>query len=121
MDASTTTHLLAHVIIFVGYLLAIAKVVPVFSALIKLSLVTRVSGAGFFLFCGMTHAGLALGEADSAIVAATDHLQAASIIAFIIALSRDLAAANRRLTACFEEIGSGSALAVAAALQDVRR
>jgi hypothetical protein len=121
MDAPTTTHLLAHVIIFMGYLLAIAQVVPVFSALIRLSLVTRISGAGFFLFCGVTHAGLALDRADSAIVATTDHLQAVSIIVFILFLSRDLASANRRLTACFEQIGSGSAVAVAAALQDVRR
>ena len=121
MDGLSVTHLVAHLVIFVGYLLAIAQVVPVFSALIKLSLTTRIAGAGFFLFCGMTHAGLALGEVDSPVVAATDHLQAASIIVFIIALSRDLASANRRLSACFEEIGSRSAVAVAAALQDVRR
>ena len=121
MDAAfSLTHLVAHLIIFVGYLLAITQVVPVFSALIKLSLLTRVSGAGFFLFCGVTHAGLALDQAKSPVVAATDHLQAVAIIAFIIALTRDLAAANRRLDACFEQIGSGPAVAVAGALQDVR-
>jgi len=121
MDALSTTHLVAHLVIFVGYLLAIAQGVPVFSALIKLSLTTRIAGAGFFLFCGITHGGLALDAADSAIVETTDHLQAVAIIVFIIALSRDLASANRRLRACFDEIGSGPALTVAAALQDVRR
>src|SRR3712207_470562 len=120
MDGLSVTHLVAHLVIFVGYLLAIAQVVPVFSALIKLSLTTRIAGAGFFLFCGITHAGLALDAPDSGIVAATDHLQAVAIIAFIASLSRDLAGANKRLNTAFESIGSDSAVTVAAALQDVR-
>jgi hypothetical protein len=121
MAALSVTHLLAHLGIFVGYLLAIALVVPVFSALIKLSLLTRISGAGFFLFCGVTHAGLALDDPGSPLISVTDHLQAVAIITFIVSLTRDLAAANRRLNRAFDVIGAESAVAVAAALQDVRR
>lgn len=121
MAALTVSHLLAHIAIFIGYLLAIALVVPVFSALIRLSPMTRITGAGFFLFCGVTHAGLAIGDPGSPIVSVTDHLQAVAIIAFIVSLTRDLAAANHRLDKAFELIGADSAVAVAAALQDTRR
>jgi hypothetical protein len=98
------THVLAHLIIFLAYLAAVFRVPPSFRALMKLRLITMVSGAGFFLFCGLTHFGLALGKSDLLFFEITDHLQAVSIVTFLLTLSIDLQNALTRLRLAFQTI-----------------
>jgi hypothetical protein len=98
------THLAAHLIIFVGYIAAVARVPGSFRALIELRARTITAAGGFFLFCGLTHLSLATHTQNAAWVTATDHLQAASIITFLIFLTTDLQQALARLENAFREL-----------------
>ncbi|HXQ32421.1 MAG TPA: hypothetical protein VN843_00230, partial [Anaerolineales bacterium] len=65
---------------------------------------TVLFGAGFFLFCGATHIGLALEESEATWVTITDHLQAVCIIGFIGYLLLDLQRASLRMSAAYQAI-----------------
>lgn len=98
------THLAANAVIAVAYIVAVMRVPDAFRSLIKLRPATLVSGAGFFLFCGMTHAALAANAEDALWVTVTDHLQAVAIVCFLLFLSRDLLVATRNLAGAYRAI-----------------
>lgn len=98
------SHIIAHSVIFIAYLVAVFRVPPSFAALIQLRLPTIVAGAGFFLFCGLTHLGLSLNKEDALLFYITDHLQAVSIVAFLVLLSQDISRALSRLRLAFKVI-----------------
>lgn len=99
-----SSHLIAHCVIFVGYVVAMMQVPPSFRALIKLRPITLITGAGFFVFCGLTHIALALDKSDADWVAVTDHAQAACIITFLWCLSQDLRSALIRLRRAYKRL-----------------
>lgn len=92
------THALAHVVIFFSYVAACVIVPSAFKRLIRVSVWTSIFGGGFFLFCGITHAGIFLDQSQSLLFSITDHLQAGCIVGFLVYLAKDLARASFRLT-----------------------
>jgi hypothetical protein len=113
----STTHTVAHLAILGGYLLAMVLVPRVLAALIYVRPETKIAGAGFFLFCGVTHVGITLHAINSWPIVITDHLQAVAIWVFVIFLAQDLRGALGRVERAFGELGAEDAIKVAGALQ----
>lgn len=98
------THFIAHFGIAIGYGVAMTRNNSVINQLMRLSPWTKIAGAGFFLFCGVTHIGLATGTSTSPVVTATDHLQLLSIWVFLIGLLLDSRRVVLRLSNSFNAI-----------------
>lgn len=93
LDPGTQVHLFLAIGIAVAYLL-----VP-FTALRRLPLlpVTRVSGAGLFTTCAITHVALALGVSHgNPWMLLSDLVQLVSVATFIFSLNRQVVWALRR-------------------------
>lgn len=112
------SHVIAHAVIFIAYLAAVLRVAPVFSRLLRLRAITIVAGGGFFLFCGLTHLSLAIGRESALFFVLTDHLQATSIVCFLIFLTLDVRRAVRRLTQAFVAIEVEYGTDIAARLRE---
>jgi hypothetical protein len=100
------THNFAHLVIFLASLIGAFEVSRSFNALIRLQWKTRISAKVFFITCGLTHLGLALGVGDSTFFVITDHLQAVGLVSFLLLLSYDLTGALRLLRLVFKAVQS---------------
>lgn len=91
------THIIVHGIIALAYVVAVINVPAAFASLIKIRKRTLWAGAGFFLFCGVTHFFLGVyGSNVRGFVTVTDHLQAPAIVLFLVFLAQDLHSALAR-------------------------
>lgn len=101
----TASHVVVHLLIALAYIVAVLNVPGSFASLIRIRRRTLIAGAGFFLFCGVTHFFLAVYESNvRAFVTVTDHLQAPSIIFFLIWLAQDVRNAVFRFRAGLDTI-----------------
>jgi len=98
------SHLLSHLLIFCGYATAMVLVPRAFSQLMRLGRDTQVGAGGFFITCGITHIGNALGMPYAWWVEVNDHLQAVFIAVFIFGLLRDLRRVVTNLAKAFVAI-----------------
>lgn len=97
LELSEVTHIIAHLTIFLGYI-GFAVLVPgIISRIIHVRTLTKLSGGGFFLTCGITHIGLALDRQDTPLISVTDHLQAGFVLAFGLMIALDFRDAYERL------------------------
>lgn len=104
-DVWQATHIAVHGLIFCGYVMAMILVPRVLGNLMRISPATSIAGAGFFVFCGITHIALALGQSDGWFVTLTDHLQAGCILVFVICMTMDFTRVAARLHAAYIAIG----------------
>lgn len=117
----SVAHMVAHSLIFIGYIVACLIVPATIRALIALRTKTTVAGATFFITCGITHFALVFNIEAQEWVKVNDHLQAVAIISFVFLLSQDLTRALTRLRVAFkalaEQEGPDVALRVAETIQ----
>lgn len=99
-------HIVAHTIIFVACLVGALEVSRSFLAVFHLRWRTRIAAKTFFITCGLTHLGLALGKGGSLFFTISDSLQAVALVAFLTLLAQDLFTALRRLQMAFRAIHS---------------
>ncbi len=92
-DPLDAINLIANVTIFLGYL-----VVP-FTVLVRmpLTMFVRVSGALFFLTCGITHLAMAFGQERHDLMVFNHVVQAAAVLCFVLSFARMVAVASTRL------------------------
>ncbi len=116
-----SVHIVSHLVIFVGYILACLQVPPAFRSIIYIRPLTIVAGGGFFLTCGITHMSVALEVSDAWWAQLDAHAQAVFIISFLWLLAQDLASALKRLQAAFrhlfEELDDETAAKVVAVIK----
>ncbi|MDB5280851.1 MAG: hypothetical protein JWR61_5806 [Ferruginibacter sp.] len=100
------THNIEHLVIFLASLIGAFEVPRSFNALIRLQWKTRISAKVFFVTCGLTHLGLALNLEHSPFFTITDHMQAVSLVVFLVLLSYDLTRALRMIRLAFKAVQS---------------
>lgn len=92
-----------HLILLAVYTAAVFRVPQSFRALIHLHKITLFSGLLFFILCGGIQLGIILNK-NGAVFLASEYIQAASLIVFIIWLAKDVARALKRLRLAFQAI-----------------
>lgn len=122
----SSTHVLSHLGIFAAYMAAMGAVPSSFKRLMAIRPITMISGAGFFLLCGMTHLSIVLDLQNNTVFVISDDLQVLAIWSFLVLLAGDLSRASRRLTQAFlairttygEDVGDTLTDTIQSALKD---
>lgn len=101
--AADLTYAVAHVLIFVGYLIAVGIVGPAFNRIMRVRPLTIIGAGAFFLCCGITHLGLALNAESPGhlVFQINDAIQVWAIWTFLICLYLDLQDTIDRLAIAF--------------------